>query len=1411
VINVQNKHILKILAILILLVLVVSCATLSIAVDNNVTNTIYVPDDYAKIQWAVDNATAGDTIIVRDGTYTENIVVNKRCLTIKSENGYATVQAANTSDSVFEVTADYVNISGFTAKNSFSCAGISLNDVVHCNISYNKVSKNYRGIDFSSGNFNLIADNIITDNKGEAICLYYGSNYNRIEDNKISNNTWGVWIGYYGSSSHNIVSCNNITGTKQYGAINVCGNATSNNTIINNTVLNNRFGISLEKSNNNTVMNNIASNNTLAGIALYYSSNNTVEENNVSNNYGGIGFSGIRLPSDSNSIKKMHLLSFSYENLIKALKSSQVVKAANLSARVNRAKSRDLFTSAIELNKKIAFYPSNGIYLSSSNNNTIKNNTANSNNGSGISLYNSSSNNIVINNTANFNICDGIDIQDSSDYNNIIDNNVRFNKFFGVFLRSSNHNTITDNYASSNGAGISLGDLSSNNTVNNNTVNSNLLGGIDIGNSSDNNTINNNTASFNGGWGISLYSSDYNNIVGNYANSNNLTGILLYTLSSNNTIKNNTASSNEYFGILLDSCDNNAITGNYANSTENGTGILLYNLSSNNTIKNNTANSNRYDGIGIWKSSDHNTISNNAASFNDDFGTLLVSSNYNNVTNNDLFSNSCGLGLMELEFGGNTNNNKIKDNTLNSNKYCGISLLDIQHSNNITNNKALNNTLFGIFVYNSTNQTIYNNTVNSNERGIGLHESSRIQLINNTASANKISGLSLINSNSNTIFNNSACSNIYEGIFLSNSTSNNIFNNTVSSNYFGISLYSSIDNKNISNNSAESNYYFEVLLYNSSGYDTDNKSWHNQEAPVYGVSLRVLEALTPSLQTVENGTTASYDIVAENLGNSPDTYDLVNSSADNPEMSLNTYNVSLGAGEISINTTITEVESPQTKIKLVTPSVKTITLNVSATTPGIYTVKVKINSRRDKTVKDAIETRTIVTGIINSPIDDNETIIRSAIINSSINNSIINKSAIINSSINNSNIEDSIIYNSTVVGTNLSDVMLEDAFVNKGNISIGNITINETRYEISNETRISDFRTDYQDSDLVGIKNKTLNVEAKNSSISFDIRAKKDYFAGSMRVQNSTIPPDGTPEFTNNVVSYVYTNVSENLNNSTDWVIIKVFYDQDELDELRYFNKSAAKWEKIEINFIENYFWGNISHFSVFALLAQPPAPSGPKTALGTGGRGGRIRHLPEEITILIANLGINIFNFEWLGHDITKISIDLKSVIINAKVALKKVDKPVEFPDPPGIVYGYFDISTNIEPEKIRASKIHFKILKSWTVVNDVNAETIKLWRYVNGWEELETAKIKEDDNYLHFYAETKGFSLIAITSEKKALDVTPTAPAPTPPSESPVPSPPVHPAPVSLTAKLIIIVAIVASAISVSVTYVVLRRRKT
>ena len=114
------------------------------------------------IQHAIDNASAGDTICVKDGTYNENVDVNKR-LTIRSEDGSANciVNASNPNDPVFEVTEDYVNISGFMVQNATGAtAGIYLDNVEHCNISNNNVSNNYYGIYlWDSSNNNLIYNN----------------------------------------------------------------------------------------------------------------------------------------------------------------------------------------------------------------------------------------------------------------------------------------------------------------------------------------------------------------------------------------------------------------------------------------------------------------------------------------------------------------------------------------------------------------------------------------------------------------------------------------------------------------------------------------------------------------------------------------------------------------------------------------------------------------------------------------------------------------------------------------------------------------------------------------------------------------------------------------------------------------------------------------------------------------------------------------------------------------------------------------------------------------------------------------------------------------------------------------------------------------------------------------------------
>jgi parallel beta-helix repeat protein len=238
-----NRSFWKILAILIVLLMLISCAAPSIAVDNpspdnalnplndvlpseNLTadntpfllssNTYYVPDDYAKIQWAVDNASAGDTIIIRDGTYTENVNVNKR-LTITSENGSAStiVQAANSDDHVFEVTVDYVNISGFTVKGATTYkAGIFLKNTEHCSITNNTASNNYYGIYLYSASNNIVSgSNVYGNYVGIEFELDSESKNNVINDNNInSNNRYGIRL--LRSSSHNTISNNYISQNK---------------------------------------------------------------------------------------------------------------------------------------------------------------------------------------------------------------------------------------------------------------------------------------------------------------------------------------------------------------------------------------------------------------------------------------------------------------------------------------------------------------------------------------------------------------------------------------------------------------------------------------------------------------------------------------------------------------------------------------------------------------------------------------------------------------------------------------------------------------------------------------------------------------------------------------------------------------------------------------------------------------------------------------------------------------------------------------------------------------------------------------------------------------------------------------------------------------------------------------------
>ncbi len=229
--------------------------------------TIIVPDDYPTIQTAVNAAVLDDTIIVRAGTYVENVEVNKDHLTIKSESGAeaTTIQALDSDRDVVEVVSDYVTIVGFTIKGAIggmghSPVGIHLNSTSHSNISQNVITENFNGIHIWSLGaplYNVVSHNMILNNKNAGFSIHY-SDGNVFERNVVSGNSFG--IGLQGADNNTLAM-----------------NTIENNTRHLSSVI---YGVNLADSNNNTIIGNVISDN-LRGIFIRDSYDNVLAQNTI--------------------------------------------------------------------------------------------------------------------------------------------------------------------------------------------------------------------------------------------------------------------------------------------------------------------------------------------------------------------------------------------------------------------------------------------------------------------------------------------------------------------------------------------------------------------------------------------------------------------------------------------------------------------------------------------------------------------------------------------------------------------------------------------------------------------------------------------------------------------------------------------------------------------------------------------------------------------------------------------------------------------------------------------------------------------------------------------------------------------------------------------------------------------------
>gem|GEM_PF-1785764 len=574
------------------------------------------------------------------------------------------------------------------------------------------------------------------------------SAYYSIENNSISNCFYGINAKntYYGNISMNLIS-------KHSYAIQFINSSLCN--IKNNNITNAIIGLELNaSSNNNTVFQNKINNTQQKGIYIYDASNdNFIAENNVSEN--------------------------------------------------SRA----------------------GLYLERSENNTIFNNTILGNGGNGIFVSLSSKNNIT-SNIIKSNSKNGIHFE-NSESNNVEWNDIEYNDNLanggGVYGLNLNQSLIHNNSIISNGKGIYLAS-SYNNSIQFNQVARNGNGGIYLSYSQENKIISNDITN-NMGFNMIVETSQNTSIFDNTITASSIqSGIKVYASESCKLVNNTVISSNNY-DYAIEVTENSNFTEVILNNIiEYNTGIYIQNAHHLIIASNNISRCM----YGIYSNSSKNdTIYANTMHSND-YGIKVYNNLNLKIHNNEIYQSNGGIEISSSE------QCIIQSNYIHD---CIYSISFWMSKNNIIVNNDIYNSTNGIHLEDSDNNSIlYNYLVNITDKSnnsIFLEGTSNHTYVAFNYIQNFTLALYILSSN-NTICNNILVSNNY-GLYLKNSDDNIIsFNRIESNSYYGLYLTTSSGNI-IHHNSFISNGGLASQAFddNYNLWDLDSKGnyWHNWTSP----------------------------------------------------------------------------------------------------------------------------------------------------------------------------------------------------------------------------------------------------------------------------------------------------------------------------------------------------------------------------------------------------------------------------------------------------------------------------------------------------------------------------------------------------------------------------------------------------
>jgi parallel beta-helix repeat protein len=224
------------------------------------------PNNYTKIQDAIDNTTDGDTVFVFDDSspYTENIVISTSISLVGEEKNTTVIDGASKGNGV-NITADNVMVQGFTIKNCNE-SGIYLssnNNTIMGNILSNDLygitNTDLRNISFpvSGKGYNTITNNLIIGDGGGI--FFIGEQNSIISRNSISQTEFGITLlaTVNNNISFNIISENNFS-----VGVGVFLTAAYNTMIYRNNISHNGLGVwTLITSADHILQNNFIGNN----------------------------------------------------------------------------------------------------------------------------------------------------------------------------------------------------------------------------------------------------------------------------------------------------------------------------------------------------------------------------------------------------------------------------------------------------------------------------------------------------------------------------------------------------------------------------------------------------------------------------------------------------------------------------------------------------------------------------------------------------------------------------------------------------------------------------------------------------------------------------------------------------------------------------------------------------------------------------------------------------------------------------------------------------------------------------------------------------------------------------------------------------------------------------------------------